>query len=298
MKRSVISVIVTYQPECAALAALIDAVRPQIAQVIVVDNTPGGFPCRSDPRVELIGLGRNIGLAAAQNVGIRRALELGCDFVLLLDQDSMPGPRMVAALLDAYDNLVQRDIPVAAVGPRLVDARTQVSQPVLQAHRLRMRFAHFDQGTEVLRTEFLVSSGCLLPRRALEQVGLMDETLFIDQVDVEWELRARAQGLKLFAAGTAELKHNLGEGDRRIWFLRFHQMPVHPPLRNYYLFRNSIEVFFRRKAPLVWRVDRFKALVIMGFGYVTQVAPRGQRLRMIARGLWHACLGRRGEMRT
>lgn len=298
MKRSVIGVIVTYQPDCSTLAVLIDAVRPQVAHVIVVDNTPGGLPCGSDPRVELIGLGRNMGLAAAQNVGIRRALELGCGFVLMLDQDSLPAPQMVAALLDAHDNLVQRGAAVAAIGPRLVDARTQVSQPVVQARRLGMRFAHFDRGTEVLRTEFLVASGCLIPRRALEQVGLMDETLFIDQVDVEWELRARAQGLELFAVGTAVLKHKLGEGDRRIWFLRFHQVPVHPPLRNYYLFRNSIEIFFRRKAPLEWRVDRFKALVIMGFGYVTQIAPRGLRLRMIARGLWHAFLRRRGEMRT
>lgn len=298
MKCSIVGIIVTYRPDCAAIAALIERALPQLTNLVVVDNTPGGFPCGIDPRVELIELGQNAGLAAAQNVGIRRAFEVGCDFVLLLDQDSMPGPRMIAALLEAHDDLVQRKIPVAAVGPRLVDARTQLSQPVVQAHRLRMRFAHFDQGTEVLQTEFLVASGCLLPRRALEQVGLMDETLFIDQVDVEWVLRARAQGLKLFAVGAAVLKHNLGEGDRRIWFLRFHQMPVHPPLRNYYLFRNSIEVFFRRKAPLVWRVDRFKALVIMGFGYVTQIAPRGQRLRMIALGLWHACLGRRGEMRT
>lgn len=298
MKSSVIGVIVTYQPDCSALAVLIDAVHPQVAHVIVVDNTPGGFPCGSDPRVELIGLGRNVGLGAAQNIGIRRAFAFGCDFVLLLDQDSIPAPQMVDALLDAHEELVQRGLSIAAVGPRLVDARTQVSQPVVQACGLRMQYVYFDRGNEVLATEFLIASGCLISQQALEHVGLMDESLFIDQIDVEWALRAQAQGLRVFAVGPAVLTHNLGIGDRRIWFLRFHQVPVHAPLRNYYLFRNSIEIFFRRKAPLVWRVDRFKALLIMGFGYVTQVAPRALRLRMIARGVWHALAGRRGELRA
>lgn len=298
MMPSVVGVIVTYEPDCAALATLIEAVRPQLAHLVVVDNTAEGLACAAGPSAELIEIGRNIGLAAAQNVGIRRALELGCEFVLLLDQDSVPASRMVAALLDAHDELSQRGIAIAAVGPRLVDARTRTSQPVVQARGLRMCPTHFADGTEVLETEFLIASGCLIPRRSLERVGLMDETLFIDQIDVEWELRAQAKGLKLFAVGSAMLAHNLGLGDRRVWFLRFHLVPVHAPLRNYYLFRNSVEIFFRRKAPLVWRVDRFKALLIMGFGYATQIAPRGLRLRMIGLGLWHAIIGRRGELRA
>jgi rhamnosyltransferase len=296
MTRSVVGVIVTYRPDGVQLAELLRVVRPQLAHLVIVDNTWGGFPCERSASAELIEIGRNRGLAAAQNVGIRRALELGAQFVLLLDQDSVPSGSMVDELVAAHDRLVQRGVPVAAVGPRLIDARTEASQPVVQADTLRMRLAWFEKGTEVLETEFLVASGSLLSRSALERIGLMDETLFIDQIDVEWELRARAQGLKLFAVGPAVMRHNLGTGDRRIWFLRFHQVPVHAPLRNYYLFRNSFDIFFKRPAPLVWRIDRIKALVIMGFGYVTQVEPRWLRLRMIARGLWHALIGRRGQL--
>jgi rhamnosyltransferase len=294
--RRVIGVIVTYQPDAAGLAELLRVVRPQLAHLVIVDNTWGGYPFDRNLDAELIEMGRNRGLAAAQNVGIRRALELGAEFVLLLDQDSLPDGAMVDELVAAHDRLVQRGEPVGAVGPRLVDARTEASQPVVQADTLRMRFAWFDKGTELLETEFLIASGSLMPRGVLERIGLMDESLFIDQIDVEWELRARAQGLKLFAVGPAVMRHKLGTGDRRVWFLRFHQVPVHVPLRNYYLFRNSFDIFFRRPAPLVWRIDRLKALVIMGFGYATQVEPRWLRLRMIARGLWHALIGRRGQL--
>ena len=297
MTRNVVAVVVTYWPDAAGLDTLVRRVIPDVAQVVIVDNTPGGSPVLPMAGAELIVLGRNLGLAAAQNVGIRRAFELGSEFVLLLDQDSLPEPGMVPALLAAHDNLARRGVLVAAVGPRIVDGRTRAPQPVVQADPLRMRRVWFETGNEVLETEFIVASGSLIARSALEHVGLMDESLFMDQIDVEWELRARAQGRRLFAVGAAVLAHTLGEGDRRIWFLRSHPVPVHTPLRNYYLFRNSIDIFFRRPAPRVWRIDRFKALVIMGFGYVTQVAPRMQRLQMIARGLWHALIGRRGELR-
>lgn len=297
MTDRVVAVIVSYQPACAALSELIARVRSQVEAIVIVDNTPGAFPC-GPPAAELIALGSNRGLAVAQNIGIRRALELNADFVLLLDQDSLPSPTMVVELLEGFHGLVARGIAVAAVGPRLVDAHSGAAQPVVQSRRFGMRVAPFVDGSEVIETEFLIASGSLLPRRVVEEVGLMDESLFIDQIDVEWELRARARGLRLFAIGPATLTHRLGIGDRRIWCGRFHPVPVHAPWRNYYLFRNSLDVFFRRPAPLAWRVDRCKALVIMAVGYSTQVPPRWTRFRMIARGVWHGIVGKKGELKA
>jgi len=49
----------------------------------------------------------------------------------------------------------------------------------------------------VLETDMLIASGCLIPADVLRDVGLMDDALFIDHVDTDWCMRARARGYRL-----------------------------------------------------------------------------------------------------
>ena len=67
---------------------------------------------RVSDRCELHPNGRNVGLAIAQNDGIRLASRVaGHRFVLLMDQDSSPEPTMVARLLDALRGAVRSGTP-------------------------------------------------------------------------------------------------------------------------------------------------------------------------------------------
>lgn len=95
---------------------------PQVLAVVIVDN---GSLCdlaawnsqRGLRAVELRLLGENRGIAAAQNVGIRWALDRDdVGFVLLMDQDSIPAPDMVAQLQAGYQELAANNRQVAAVG--------------------------------------------------------------------------------------------------------------------------------------------------------------------------------------
>jgi GT2 family glycosyltransferase len=71
-------------------------------ETIVVDNgsTDGSAAEveRRFPQVELIRTGANLGFAGGNNVGIRRALERGADWVLLLNNDAVADPGVAAAL--------------------------------------------------------------------------------------------------------------------------------------------------------------------------------------------------------
>lgn len=85
-------------------------------RIIVVDNdSSDGSPDeieRSFPEVEVLRLGRNAGLAVANNTGARAAED--CDWLLLLNPDAFPEPGCVEALLaatreePAYDVLACR----------------------------------------------------------------------------------------------------------------------------------------------------------------------------------------------
>lgn len=72
----VAAVVVTYYPSTEALERLLQATRPQVEAVVIVDNTPSQAGSAIDAQpyddsVVVIRNRRNAGLAAAQNQGIR-----------------------------------------------------------------------------------------------------------------------------------------------------------------------------------------------------------------------------------
>jgi rhamnosyltransferase len=295
------AVIVTYFPQPALLSALLDAVAPQVEYVVLVDNTPNeqasvDLGRIASPRCDVIVNSDNLGLAAAQNAGIERARERGCDHVLLLDQDSLPAPGMVDRLCDALRRLQSSGVQVAAVGPRWRDRHSGRDAPFVRVGLGRVEKLHCGDGTNrAIECDTLVASGCLVPLATLDAVGPMDERLFIDQVDVEWGLRAQALGYRLYGVCDAVLLHGIGEAAVRVWFAKDRRMPVHSPLRDYYLMRNTIEVFFRRRAPWRWRLIQAIRLPGLVFVLTVQMPPRIARLRMILRGVVDALRGRLGR---
>ena len=91
--------------ELEACLASIAAAPPSAAHgIIVVDNASSdGSPDavrRNWPGVRLIASGRNLGFAAANNMGIREAAS---EFVLLLNSDTLVPPGAIDALLRALD---------------------------------------------------------------------------------------------------------------------------------------------------------------------------------------------------
>lgn len=300
-RRRVGAVIVTYFPEPDALDELIAATRAQVNVVIVVDNTPA--PPSRDPEgrsvehggdVEFIRNERNVGLAAAQNQGIGRLRDRGCDFVLLLDQDSLPDATMVARLLDSHDRLVAAGARVGAVGPLWIDRQTGGAAAFVRIGLGRLTRVRCTPSVTTVPCDALVASGCLLPMAALHDVGDMDAALFIDQIDNDWGLRAQARGWKLYGACDARLRHGIGESRLRIWLLRWRNVSVHKPLRDYYKVRNTLVVFFLRPAPWRWRLHYAQMLLALTVLAAVALPQRGQRLKMMLRGARDAVFGRMG----
>lgn len=105
-----------------SLAALEAQTRPPEA-VVVIDNasTDGTAATvrRRFEHVDLVSLSRNTGGAGGFAVGVARALERGADLVWLMDDDTVPEPQALAALLDARDRYAGDSAP-ALVASRVV----------------------------------------------------------------------------------------------------------------------------------------------------------------------------------
>ena len=293
----VVAVIVTFQPDAQLLEELC-ALRGQVARALVVDN--GSEPSRiasltNFEGVELVELGVNQGIGAAHNAGIARARELGATHVLILDQDSVPDSEMVARLLEAEAALLAKGANVGAVGPVYHDPRLAKSWPFYKMSRFGVK-PHPCADSDTVSCDFLISSGTLARVQVLEEVGGMNEGYFLEHVDTEWSLRARARGYRLFGVCDAKMLHALGDDIIAVPFTG-QRVQLYQPYRHYYLFRNAVLLWRERCAVLPWKINEVKRLLKRLVFFSLMVPPRAERLRYMLLGLWHGLLGRTGPLR-
>jgi rhamnosyltransferase len=281
--QEITAVVVTFHPDSSILSQLIKTIGSMVGSVIVVDN---GSPNRevawiphAFPHVQCIFLETNLGLARGQNEGIDQAVRQGAEYVLLLDQDSLPAPDMVTKLLDAARARAGQG--VAAVGPVYVDPRRE--DRFFSVVR-EGRFERMDTfaAKKVIEVDYLISSGSLVPVTAFNAVGRMSEDLFIDYVDVDWCYRARRQGLVCYLVPEARLDHRLGQAVKKVMG---RIMTVHSPIRLFYRFRNALWLYRRPYVPR-WFVFRDGLrLVLRGLAHAVLVAPRSEYCLMMAKGV-------------
>lgn len=290
----VCAVVVSYQPALNVLGQLLDALAPQVESVVVVDNgshldLAAWNSERNTRSVELLRLGENIGVAAAQNIGIKWAKCRGAHFVLLMDQDSIPSPTMVNVLISA----ISRHPSPAAVGPCYLDNRQDNPPPFIRIRGLRLERCACQIEDAIVPVDYLISSGCLIPMSVLDNVGGMRDDLFIDYVDIEWGLRARRFGYQSYGVCAAKMDHCLG--DQPIRFLGKY-IPLHSPLRHYYHFRNAVLLYKEQWIPVNWKLVDGWRLCLKYLFYTLFTKPRMAHWRMMTLGVWHGLRGRAGKL--
>lgn len=294
----VIAVAVTYQPDLVLFQRAVRACRCQVAHFLVIDNG-SSKQCQDalmaickDEACEFVPLLINLGVAVAQNHGIYLARRAEATHILLLDQDSVAAPDMVLRLFSVINGISHAGRRIAAVGPRLVDRRSGYTAPFIHFGLLRVKRLLCPKAPGVaLETDFLVASGALIPVAVLDEIGLMEEGLFIDNVDLEWSFRARHRGFVLLGACDAVLSHSVGD---QVLHVVGRALYRHGPLRQYYIMRNRILLYKRIYSPWGWIInDFFRMLVKVAiFGLV--FSPRLKNLSMMMRGMWDGFCGRNG----
>lgn len=153
----------------------------------------------------------NIGVAAALNKGLKKAIEENYDWLLTMDQDStFEGESLEALKNEAFLS----NEKVAWVAP------LQRTQKGIQINKY-----------------VAMTSGSMLRVSACKQVGFFEEKLFIDSVDNEYCLRLRKFGFKITHSNNAILNHSLGTLKNGVI--------SHSAARRYYITRNMLYVMFK-----------------------------------------------------
>lgn len=165
-------------------------------------------------RVTVLANQHNVGVAAANNQGIRSALNAGCTHVLLLNNDVEFGSDLFQALMHGLDeNHCEMTAPVMYYHdrPDVIWAAGGKFQPILG-----YRCVHLGEGTvdhgQLRRPRQIdhAPTCCVLFKRSVfERVGLMDERYFVYHDDTDFMLRCLKAGQRLFLIPTAHLQHKV-----------------------------------------------------------------------------------------
>jgi rhamnosyltransferase len=297
---TICALIVTYQPDTAQLSRMVSVLISQVDKILIVDNgcgeTLSGITSEfSEKPVDLLALGSNLGLATAQNKGIEKIREQNFSHVILFDQDSLPESNMVQVLINGLTEIEKTGQKVAAVGPVYIDPRTQQAQPFACFPGLRVKRTFCSEVNSFIQADFLIASGTLITMSNLKEIGLFEEDLFIDNIDLEWSFRAAQKGFNLYGICAARMEHYLGDKMVRIWLGRWWNVYRHSPLRQYYMARNRMVLYQRSYSPRGWIVQDMIRFLIKLFWFGIIFGPRLKNLAMIWRGTVDGLKNRLGK---
>lgn len=228
------AVTVTHHPD-PEWARRFDAIVRETGRTVIVDNGSEQSELRiieshaAKCRAHLIRNSQNLGLAAALNQGVRWAFQQGFPFVLLFDQDTEPLPGIASELLRVY-HLANSEAPTAVVGANYFDDKTG---------RVRFPSLTLDGAGWSWRTT-VIASGSLIERSAFERVGGFREDFFVDSVDHEYCLRARAKGLRVALAAQPLMRHSFGDTTTHRLLWSNVSTTNHLPVRRYFIARNHL----------------------------------------------------------
>ncbi len=234
-----------YEDTCACLASL-KASRYSPLSTILIDNgsrnDEGGRLAERFPWVDIILNQENLGFVEGCNAGIRRALQLGADMVMLLNNDTVVEPDFIFPLVET----MERSPDLGAVGPLIEGpdrgivwfAGGRLARPLVQpfhSHRGKP-LAEVPRGLD--HGDFLTGCCMLVRKEAILDVGFLDDRYFAYFEDLDWCVRMHAAGWR-----------TVTENGSMIWHKGSGSTGLGSPLHLYLMTRNRM--LFARHA-LTW----------------------------------------------
>ncbi|ACT47944.1 glycosyltransferase family 2 protein [Methylotenera mobilis] len=280
-------VVVAYYPDAKVFSDTLNSALNEVDYLVVVNNSrePLHELCAevNGLQITVIENKDNVGIAKALNLGIEYLIAKNCEYFLLLDQDSKVPKSMVSELIKAVNHLSDSTNQIAAVGPSYFNSRLDKNAPFIQFDNFSIKKINPDPMVPYVPVDFLITSGSLITLSAIKNIGVMEDGLFIDYVDTEWCLRAVAKGYKLYGLSTVKMEHSLGD-DPVVFFNK--KMPMHSPLRHYYIARNALHLMKRSYIPVNKKIIILISMLKTFFFYSLVPSNRFSHLKMMCSGFY------------
>lgn len=244
---NIFSIIVTYNPNISQLKACVASLLPQVEKIIIVKNSDERLDDADfqNEKIVQVQLGRNYGIAYAQNRGIEFAFAHGADFLLFSDQDTLYPPDFLKKTFVCFARHMNEN--VAVVVPVFYNENKQQFAKV----SVTKTKAVCPAISEDMYLAQAISSGSFCSIKVFKTVGMMNERLFIDWVDTEWCWRAKKSGCKIICTTDNVIHHSMGDSCKKVLGRK---IVVYSDFRNYFFLRNGVYLLFHSRllSPREW----------------------------------------------
>jgi GT2 family glycosyltransferase len=182
-------------------------------EVIVVDNFSYDGTVnlikRDFPWVKVIENKMNLGFAKGNNIGIKYALENNAEYIILLNQDTVVQENFIEEGIELLKNpkigIISPKIKfynsnkIWFAGCKIVRGRYLISIPIIKLTYNIGKFQE-DNGQFDKIKESDCATGCaiFIKKETIEKIGLLDESFFLYSEDIDWSIRCRNAGYKIY----------------------------------------------------------------------------------------------------
>ncbi len=247
-------------------------------RVILVDNNSEDGSVEAvrkkfGRRVGIVQNKQNLGYAEGNNVGIRKALDGGADYILVLNNDIVVNPNFLDILLKNVQS--HPDFAVFSPQIRKLPEKNKIwygggrfvwpvgSIQMFNRNHLMNR-AKLKKPTQV---SFVTGAAMLVKATVFKKVGFFDKKFYLYWEETDWEARAQKAGYKFLYVPDSVIWHKVGATSGG----------VKNPKMQYYFWRNNL--LFARKNLLIWFWPSF---LLFYFGRILAVEILWRSLKYLA----------------
>lgn len=172
----------------------------------------------------------NLGIAKALNIGCEKAFNEGYEWILTMDQDSSFDRREIQRYFKVFRYIENK--------------KTGIVSP---NHILKNDFNGIDENKSLIKTDNVMTSGNFLNLKIWKEIGKFDEKMFIDEVDSDICFKIIDEGYKILQLNKIKMFHELGNLEKRKFFLKKISVLNHNYIRKYYITRNKFYMWKKYK---------------------------------------------------
>lgn len=268
-------------------------------QTIVIDNASNDgtveYIRENFPEIHLIESKENLGFGKANNLGMRYALDHGCDYVFLLNQDTWIESNSIKDLIHIHMNYPKYGV----LSPMHVSADKrslyiEIEDGSTDHANSLLSDCYFQSFKDVYEFKYVNAAAWLISRNTLEIIGGFDPIFFVYGEDDNYLQRMEFHGIKLGLVPTIQIIHDHQEStaNRTDEYLRYRAEQckiveytnILKPLSNFkhmfYLYRKYIQniILFNKEG-----IQKFKYELSFFKKYKKQIYQ--SRIKNISKGL-------------
>lgn len=217
----------------------------------------------------------NLGFSGGNNIGIKTAMEMGSDYLMLLNNDTVVEPDFLTTLVKESEKITEVGISSPMINFYADRKKIWSAGGFISKYRASgFTYGYNKADFKFNYTKYCTfASGCclLIKREVIEKVGLLDENYFLYLEDTDYCQRANNSGFKILFVGASKIYHKVQSTTAKSNEL----LPL------YYSVRNRLYFAKKNFNQFIYGVSFLYLIFVFGFKLIFIYKNKNEKLNIL-----------------